>query len=370
MAFINSIDINQFRGIRQLNITNLSGINLLVGDNNSGKTSFLEAVQLLFSKPQLGEVKKIINQRTVLNPDNNSFYTSFIKMFNVEQDKENMIIGISAHSNKGLMEFQFIGSEKTIVGEDALEMSTLSARQKNIYKMSSVIPETAKVFTGKIIKHTGKESHENNIRCTSLDTGGIGGVAKKEVHYVSPFGHLRYDLLQNIVENQEYKKLVIDILRKFDSAIADICYIKTDDGAYIETIITNKGVNMPFSVYGDGMKRMLYIVNKLFAASDSILMIDEIENGLHKKYYDVLFPVVFELAKKLNVQLFIATHNIEVIQAILEYGKYEENNKCDPIRVITLKRIQLDNDSNIVARNVTGKYVYENRKVFEFEVRL
>ena len=29
-----------------------------------------------------------------------------------------------------------------------------------------------------------------------------------------------------------------------------------------------------------------------------------------------------------------------------------------------------NNGSNIVARNVTGKYVYENRKVFEFEVRL
>ena len=44
----------------------------------------------------------------------------------------------------------------------------------------------------------------------------------------------------------------------------------------------------------------------------------------------------------------------------------------DPIKVITLKKIDSNDGkgSNIAARNVTGKYVYENRKAFEFEVRL
>ena len=198
-----------------------------------------------------------------------------------------------------------------------------------------------------------------------------GPIIKKEVHYIPSFGHLRYDLLQNIVDNPEYKKLAIDILRQFDGSIADICYTKADDGTYLESIITENGVNMPFSVYGDGIKKILYILNKLFDATDSILLIDEIETGLHKKYYDILFPVVFALASKLNVQLFIATHSIEAIEAILRYGNYENNNVVnDPIKVITLKKVIENNGSNIVARNVTGKYVYENRKVFEFEVRL
>jgi len=187
---------------------------------------------------------------------------------------------------------------------------------------------------------------------------------KREVHYIPSFGHLRYDLLKNIVDNTEYKKLVIDILRQFDDSIADICYTKADDGSYLESIITKNGVNMPFSVYGDGIKKILYILNKLVDAADSILMIDEIETGLHKKYYDTLFPVVFALANKLNVQLFIATHSIEAIDAILRYGDYENNHDInDPIKVITLKKVDSDKGSNIAARNVTGKYVYENRKV-------
>lgn len=251
-------------------------------------------------------------------------------------------------------------------------LSTMSTRQKSQYKRETAfIPETAKVFTGRIITQAGKKPVEKEIRCTSLDNVIPGPIVKKEVHYIPSFGHLRYDLLQNIVDNPEYKKLAIDILRQFDSSIADICYTKADDGTYLESIITKDGVNMPFSVYGDGIKKILYILNKLFNAADSILLIDEIETGLHKKYYDILFPVVFALASKLNVQLFIATHSIEAIDAILRYGNYENNNaNNDPIKVITLKRVAENNGSNIVSRNVTGKYVYENRKVFEFEVRL
>lgn len=374
MANINSIEINQFRGIRQLTISNFSKINLIVGDNNSGKTTFLEAVQLLFAKSQLSSVKNIIKQRTVLNVSESSFYTSFIKMFNVNQESELLDFDIYAVSNNGPIRFEMRGRERTISGEEALQMSTMSLGQKAHYKKeSTVVPETAKLFSGSIINQNGKKPIEKDIHFTSLDNVSVGPVIKREVQYIPSFGHLRYDLLKNFVDNPEYKKLAISILKQFDDSIVDICYTKADDGCFLESIITADGINMPFSVYGDGVKKILYILNKLFDATDSILLIDEIETGLHKKYYDRLFPVVFELAKKLNVQLFIATHSMEAIDAILSYGNYEnDSNDTEPIRVITLKKVYSNDDkgSNVVARNVAGKYVYDNRKAFEFEVRL
>lgn len=374
MANINSIEINQFRGIRQLTISEFSKINLIVGDNNSGKTTFLEAVQLLFTKSQLSSVKSIIKQRTVLNISDSSFYTSFIKMFNVDQGRELLDLDICAVSNNGPIRFEMGGHERTISGEEALQMSTMSLSQKAYYKKESTfVPETVKLFSGSIISQNGKKPVKKEIHFTSLDNVSIGPVSKKEVQYIPSFGHLRYDLLKNFVDNPEYKKLAISILKQFDDSIVDICYTKADDGCFLESIITADGINMPFSVYGDGVKKILYILNKLFDATDSILLIDEIETGLHKKYYDRLFPVVFELAKKLNVQLFIATHSMEAIDAILSYGNYEnDSNDTEPIRVITLKKVYSNDDkgSNVVARNVAGKYVYDNRKAFEFEVRL
>ena len=276
-----------------------------------------------------------------------------------------MGVDIYADSNSGPLEFKLRGYERTISSDEELQQSTRSPRQMALYRrQSAFIPETAKLFTGSIITKIENKPVEKVVNGTSLDTGITGSMIKREVHYIPSFGHLRYDLLKNIVDNTEYKKLVIDILRQFDDSIADICYTKADDGSYLESIITKNGVNMPFSVYGDGIKKILYILNKLVDAADSTLMIDEIETGLHKKYYDTLFPVVFALANKLNVQLFIATHSIEAIDAILRYGDYENNHDInDQIKVITLKKVDSDKGSNIAARNVTGKYVYENRKV-------
>ena len=57
MANITSIEINQFRGIKQLTVSDFSNINLIVGDNNSGKTTFLEAIQYCLRKPNSALLK-------------------------------------------------------------------------------------------------------------------------------------------------------------------------------------------------------------------------------------------------------------------------------------------------------------------------
>lgn len=84
MAYIDSITIDNFRSIKHLDISDLSHINLIVGDNNSGKTTLLEAIQLLLVTPNLGGIKSVIAQRTVLSKSGQNFYNSFIKMFKIE----------------------------------------------------------------------------------------------------------------------------------------------------------------------------------------------------------------------------------------------------------------------------------------------
>ena len=139
MANIKKIEINHFRGIKKLEVSRFSNINLIVGDNNSGKTSFLEAIQLLFANVQLGSIKNIIKQRTVLNVNDSSFYSSFIKMFNAMQRSDSLELDIYAESNVGPIEFEMRGTEKNISGEDALQISTMSSRQKAYYKKTSTL---------------------------------------------------------------------------------------------------------------------------------------------------------------------------------------------------------------------------------------
>ena len=44
---ISELNIITYRGIRNLEIDDLDRVNILLGDNNSGKTSVLEAIQIL-----------------------------------------------------------------------------------------------------------------------------------------------------------------------------------------------------------------------------------------------------------------------------------------------------------------------------------
>ncbi len=73
---------------------------------------------------------------------------------------------------------------------------------------------------------------------------------------------------------------------------------------------------------------------------------------------------IFTLALKLKVQLFITTQSLEAIEAILKFGNYETNQDNDPIKIITLRKIyeEVTCSHKIVARNVLGRYVYENQK--------
>ena len=44
-VYISELDIETYRGIKNLKMENLAPINIITGDNNSGKTSVLELLQ-------------------------------------------------------------------------------------------------------------------------------------------------------------------------------------------------------------------------------------------------------------------------------------------------------------------------------------
>lgn len=60
---LQSLKIEGFRGFQSFEMANLGRINLLVGKNNSGKTSILEAIIIYVSKFNTGEIQRILNHR-------------------------------------------------------------------------------------------------------------------------------------------------------------------------------------------------------------------------------------------------------------------------------------------------------------------
>lgn len=365
MALIKELRIEKYRGISNLKIEGLKQVNLIVGDNNCGKTSVLEAVQLLRTSANLANVYKVARQRDSLAISNaNSIYDSFICMF-PHDNKSELSIAIYGNCNGMDTAFTLSGKQERIL-LDAKEF------QENRYK-SSDIPDgevEAESFDGELCLRYGKDEKKRHITVNQYSS--VTGTSSSEkdqlnIVYVSPFEHLKGSIIGKILRNESYKQICIKALQLFDPNIEDLMIFRSDTGNRpVEYIRHKKLGDMPVSTYGDGLKKVLVIANAIAQAAGGILLFDEAETSIHKRYYDDIFRFAVKACMTFDVQLFITTHSIEAIDGILATQDYDKQATSDDICVCTIKR----EGNDTLSRILSGREVYENREAFGFEVRL
>ena len=84
---------------------------------------------------------------------------------------------------------------------------------------------------------------------------------------------------------------------------------------------------------GDGIWRLLGIALALVRARGGILLVDEIDTGLHYTVLTKMWQLVYETAKRLDVQVFATTHSRDCYEAL---GEVTEPGRQD----ISLQRIE------------------------------
>ncbi len=123
------------------------------------------------------------------------------------------------------------------------------------------------------------------------------------------------------------KNKLIKILQIVDIRIEDMRTFNTKQGLFIK--LQNSDYE-PLSNFGDATKNLIRYFTPIFEKellSDnqnfSILLIDEIENGIHYTAHYDFWKNIFKLSKKLNVQIFATTHSLEMIQQFNKVAKEE-----------------------------------------------
>lgn len=74
---------------------------------------------------------------------------------------------------------------------------------------------------------------------------------------------------------------------------------------------------LPISAFGDGIRRVLTLALALPRASGGLLLIDEIETGLHVSMLSTVYEWIVRACIEYNVQLFATTHSLEALDALL-----------------------------------------------------
>ncbi len=369
-VFINSLNIAEFRGIRDLKAQNLNHINIISGDNNSGKTSILEAVNLLKNPLSVYDLltdPKFMRERAVIFPFSlSTWFDCFLNMLSGDE----LGFKVGASTAEGDIDLELSGKTETVIID----------KNSPLYNMSGVYTRSAKseqietiMFSGVYKCTINSDFKSFPIEITPyMPATNLPRNNKKflNITYLSPSRHLQGNNFSNIVRSGSYKDLCVFLLQMFDSDIEDLLYIKNDfTNRPVEAVRHKKLGVMPLSTYGDGIKKVISLANGVASAKDGILMIDEIETSIHSRYYNDVFSFLLKACLQYNIQLFITTHSKEAIDALLYTQNYTgENAADDPISVITFR--QDKEHSKTLSRTLSGSETLKNREKFDFEVRI
>ncbi len=317
------IFIKNFRGILSLEMNGCKRVNLLAGRNNCGKTSILEALFLLsgMSNPQL--IMNIHIFRDMIFADDDDFSHSFynLDIRNIPDISANVQ---GAKDKKRALKITPVYGDYISSGEQTLkkvnsdpkkptnlELSGSTATFQTIEGLKSDFScDNSKTWHAEFrIKehmiHLAKD-YKEHLRCVFLNPKTI--MQDLDVR----LGHL--------LVNKNLKKL-ISVLQEIAPDISDI-RMGANKMIYVDIGLSKL---VPINIMGDGVRRILSILAAISDTKNGVLLIDEIENGLHYTSLTTLWKAVFKAAQEFDTQIFATTHSYECIES---FAKTEFDDLC------------------------------------------
>lgn len=347
------IAIENFRGIETLTISDLKAVNLIVGRNNCGKTSVLEALFLLsgMSNPQLAV--NIHSFRDLILASDEDFSFMFRDL---DVAIPIVISGILDHKKRKLtihplyadyapktMEKQ----KQAITPTDSMPASTSMVRLiegLDLKFQSDLNRNFSATISLKEKELNLKGKYKEDLRCSFINPKTAMVMMDKRMEGL---------LLQKKLDS------VIAILQGIEPMISDI---RMGAGGMIYVDVGKRNL-LPVNIMGDGMRRVLSFLATISDMKNGVVLLDEIENGLHYSSLSVLWKALFAACKEYNVQLFATTHSFECIESFSK--TYQEiNQHQDDIRLFRIDRE--DDKHNIATFNSELLKVAIEK---EFEVR-
>ena len=359
---IKNIKINNYKCFQNFEIKDFKRINIFVGDNNSGKTSLLEALALLDPKTFKQKNKfifMICKARVGIRVDLNNIVYSLKKLFNdysiffnERNIEKSIFIEADFNSSKKNSKSDFaVKFENKIIDEvvhfpkGKRDSDSIKLLQ-HILNISKSILATYKFSNKKNLLELGVSS----IGTYDNDVEGFDDfdVIFKKINDVD-------DVVKNWTQiiNQNGVKIeekFVKLLQNFDGDIEAIRANQDELDFYKKNPENKKSpFVIPLSSMGEGFKRFFDIVITLELMNKNnkpqILCIDEIDNGLYYDKQDLFWAQIIKLCEEKNIQLFATTHSYEALQSILECGTklYPKKGEFDDVFNIS-KLIKFENE--------------------------
>lgn len=333
---LRSIKIQNFRSFEELEIEELKRVNLISGRNNSGKSSFLEALFFIagMSHPEIAIKINIFRHMSI--GENRAIDT----LFNSLDLSKTPTISAKIKGQTRELSLEPIYNETNSFDSSANNVAWTSQEKSNQLvglelSFKEDISDTKK--TSKIMINNINGSNQilrpNNYR------EKINAIYINSDFLLQMDNEILYSLDKLIINKKKY--LLLDILKKIEPSLCDI--LITSDRQIVVDIGEKK--YFPLSLLGDGIKRILGILSIVFSDNINVILIDEIENGLHYSALKVLWEVLIDISKEKYLQIVATTHSDDCIWAFSKAGEKADQKK--DLEYIRIEKLDKKHKANI-----------------------
>jgi AAA15 family ATPase/GTPase len=317
---IEDIEITNFRCFDRLKVSGCKKINLISGKNNVGKTALLEAIFLDVTPTKdtvflLCDLRGKYGESWGISPEKTWSYL----LFQQNIDSKCSIKSIFDDQSSKIVEM-YIRNRITLLNEDY--------PQSWRYQLDQLYKDSAEFILLLDTKIDRRDSYQTIIISKDRQiSGATTPDTDFNTKYLQSSSFMPSSKISSSVSiTVEFDRARLneredEVLKAFQ--IIDSSIIAVESFSIPEPTIYLKRQGekrLPLSLFGDAMNRIADIILKIINNQDSILLIDEIENGIHHSNQIAFWDFLYRLAEQLNVQIFATTHSLEMTEAFIKAG--------------------------------------------------
>jgi len=358
---LDSLRIQNFRMLEDFSVKKLGRLNLIVGKNNSGKSTVLEALRVYAGNAapilmkqiaeERGEYKHAKADETPLA----SFFTGR-KLFYKFEDAKTFYINIGTlSSTQSMLHLEFClfilesnlggyDQKRVIPRQELLDMLTSSKETKTLDEMQY----------GFIVRKGNIEhifSLQDYIKAEPLVVSFLGFIFSNfptiNCNYVPTqlIPHKDLISLWKTIDGTAREDQFIDALKMIEPRIVGV----TDVEGVFEIRLEGEEERVPLKSLGEGMSRIFQLALHAFNAKGGFLLIDEFENGLHYSVQEKIWSWLFDLcaSEQRDIQLFATTHSWDCIKSFSTVAEKKQNIEATLFRMG--RSVKRDENGKIIA---------------------
>jgi hypothetical protein len=306
---IEKFHIENFRCFKSVDIKDLRRINIIVGNNASGKTALLEAIHLAAgATPQ---VMMTLNQARGVpfvmpqNPSLEAFESIWSNMF-FNQDTDKTISFSTVDSSPVTRSLKIFFDRAKAFTSIPMQGDT---------RPSNIIP----------LKFERSRSGDKSVAYATVNSQGL-----PFIQALPPLGPVTafffHSLIASIQETAHFysqlasrgkEKDIIGTLQRifpFVEGLTVLALMAGQEGIYISQ--HGSSIKVPATMISAGVSKFLSLIIGMSSHRQGVVLIDEIDDGFYFKTLPEIWSIFLKLTKESEGQIFASTHSLECLKAV------------------------------------------------------